>query len=218
MTVAPAKYLFDDDFGATARSKPSIALADHETKVQEVETDAYARGFAAAAAAAKADTDQRTTVALERIATALEGFGGTLAGIEAKLETEAVEVAVAVAKKLASELIAREPLAEISALIKAFFQHLVATPHIVVRVNDALHEAARERIEEIMRSRGLECRLVVLAEAEIAPGDCRIEWADGGLVRNRALTAAVIDEAVARYVAARMDGASIENTPGRAES
>ena len=34
-------------------------------------------------------------------------------------------------------------------------------------------------------ARGFEGRLVVLAEPEIAPGDCRIEWADGGVVRDQ---------------------------------
>jgi len=46
-------------------------------------------------------------------------------------------------------------------------------------------------------------RLVVLAQPDIAPGDCRIEWADGGLVRERAAAEAVIAEAVSRYVAVR---------------
>jgi flagellar assembly protein FliH len=43
----------------------------------------------------------------------------------------------------------------------------------------------------------------VIGENEIAPGDCRIEWADGGIVRERAATEAAIGEAVARYIAAR---------------
>jgi flagellar assembly protein FliH len=74
---------------------------------------------------------------------------------------------------------------------------------VVVRVNEALYDTARERLEEIARSRGLEARLVVLAEPDIALGDCRIEWADGGVVRDRAATQSAITEAVIRYVAAR---------------
>ena len=46
---------------------------------------------------------------------------------------------------------------------------------------------------------------MVLAEPDIAPGDCRIEWADGGVKRDRAAIEAAIDEAVARYVAARRE-------------
>ena len=38
---------------------------------------------------------------------------------------------------------------------------------------------------------------MVLAEPDIAPGDCRIEWADGGISRDSAATEHAIDEAVA---------------------
>ena len=55
-----------------------------------------------------------------------------------------------------------------------------------------------------MRECGLASRLVVLAEPEIAPGDCRIEWADGGITRDSAATEHAIDEAVARYIDARL--------------
>ena len=111
---------------------------------------------------------------------------------------------MAVGKKLAPELVAREPFAEIAALATDCFRHLVASPHVVVRVNDALHQTARERLDEMVRSRGLDSRLVVLAEADIRPGDCRIEWADGGIKRDSAAITAAVDEAVARYVAARL--------------
>ena len=56
-----------------------------------------------------------------------------------------------------------------------------------------------------MRDCGLASRLVVLAEPEIAPGDCRIEWADGGIRRESAATEQAIEEAVARYLDARID-------------
>ena len=131
---------------------------------------------------------------------------GARAGLDAtarRLEVEVVEVAVAVARKLAPELIAREPFAEIAALVRECFTHLVAAPHVVVRVNDALHAQARERLDEIARGRGFEGRLVVLGETEIAPGDCRIEWADGGVIRDRSAVASAIDDLVSRYIAAR---------------
>ena len=73
----------------------------------------------------------------------------------------------------------------------------------MVRVNDPLYADARERLEEIARMRGFEGRLVVLAEPDIACGDCRIEWADGGVNRDRAAIEAAIGEAVARYLAVR---------------
>ena len=73
----------------------------------------------------------------------------------------------------------------------------------MVRVNGALYGDAKEKLEEIARMRGFEGRLVVMAEADVAPGDCRIEWADGGLKRDRETTDAAITEAVGRYIASR---------------
>src|SRR5262249_6630419 len=126
------------------------------------------------------------------------------AAVEARLEAEAVEVAVAVARKLAGELTSREPLAEITALVTESFRQLVATPHVVVRVNDALHEFVGERIQEIAHQRGYDGRLVILAEPDVAPGDCRIEWADGGRIRDQAAIDGVIAELVTRYIDARL--------------
>ena len=52
----------------------------------------------------------------------------------------------------------------------------------MVRINTQLDEVARERIERLAAQSGFEGRLVILAEPEIATGDCRIEWVDGGVV------------------------------------
>ena len=119
------------------------------------------------------------------------------------METEAVDVAVAVARKLCSELVAGEPLGEIIGLVGDCFSHRVSTPHLVVRINDALYEAARERIERLAKQSGFEGRLVILAEPDIAHGDCRIEWADGGVVLERAAIEAKVNELVGRYMASR---------------
>ena len=95
------------------------------------------------------------------------------------------------------------PLTEMTALVGDCFRHLVSTPHLVVRINDALYEAARERIETMARQSGFQGKLVILAEPEIATGDCRIEWADGGVVLEREAIEAKISELVGRYMASR---------------
>jgi flagellar assembly protein FliH len=196
---APAKFLFDNDFGASERRKSTVPLNEHAAKLAEAEAAGHRKGFAAA----KAETAQQAAAALTRIAATLEQLGRGLAAVEARLETEAVEVAVAAAKKLAPVLIAREPLAEIAALVTDCVTHLVAAPHVVVRVNAAIDQAAREGLDTVIRAAGFDGRLVVLAEPDIAPGDCRIEWADGGVRRELAATEGAIDEAVSRYVAGR---------------
>ncbi len=198
---ANAKYLFDEDFSAGER--PTITLVEAERRRADAESQAYRNGFAAGLAQAQNDDARKATAALGAIVDAMERFNTALTGIEARLETEAVQVAVAVAGKLAPELIAREPLAEISALATESFNHLVKAPHVVVHIAPEIYEAAKVKLDEIAQSRGFEGRLVVMSDTAMSPGDCRIEWADGGLARDRAATLATIDELVARYVAAR---------------
>src|SRR5579872_1080708 len=163
---APTKFLFDVDFAGGADRKPAVPLAEHAQKLAEVEAAAYRRGYAEAQADAKVESDRRLAGALERIAEADK----TVSVVETRLECEAVEVAVAVAKKLAPALIAREPFAEIAALASDCFRQLVAAPHVVVRIQDALYASAGEKLEQIVRARGFEGRLVMLAEPDIAPG------------------------------------------------
>jgi len=202
--AAPAKFLFDTDFSAPDRSREKEATAaEIAQKVAAAEARAYRDGFDAGQREAKAESDRRTALALEEIKIALQGIAARFAGIETRMETEAVDVAVAVARKLCGELIAAEPLGEISGLVAECFSHLVATPHLVVRINEQLYEFAHQRIDQLAKASGFQGRLVILAEPEIATGDCRIEWADGGVVLERAAIEGKINELVGRYMASR---------------
>ncbi len=202
--AAPAKFLFDNDFSTPDKARERAATAaEVAQKVAAAEARAYGDGFEAGQREAKAESDRRSALALEEIKIAIQGIAARFAGVEDRMETEAVDVAVAVARKLCAELVAAEPLGEIMALVRDCFSHLVATPHLVVRINDSLYESAREHIERLARQCGFEGRLVILAEPEIATGDCRIEWADGGIVLERGTIDTRIDELVGRYMASR---------------
>jgi flagellar assembly protein FliH len=202
--AAPAKFLFDMDFSAPDRTRERPATpAEIAQKIATAEARAYRDGFDAAQREAKAESDRRSALALEEIGINIRTIAQRFSGIEVRMETEAVDVAVAVARKLCSTLIAAEPLGEITGLVQDCFSHLVSTPHLVVRINEALYDAAHERIERLAKQSGFEGRLVILAEPEIETGDCRIEWADGGVVLERTAIEAKINELVGRYIASR---------------
>jgi flagellar assembly protein FliH len=210
---AAKKFLFETDFAGGADGKPdepAITLVEHAARLADAETAAQQRGYAQAQSDAEVESGRRMADALERIAAGLAIANDALHAIETRLECEAVEVAVAVARKLAPALIAREPFAEISALASECFRQLIAAPHIAVRVNDALYATAKEKLDDIVRTRNFAGRLVVLAEPEIAVGDCRIEWADGGINRDKAAADTAIGAAVTGYVGARRSLAAQE--------
>lgn len=199
--TAIAKFTFNEDF--TAGGKPTITLVEAERRAADAEAQAHRKGFAAGLAQAQTEAAQRIATALGLIADGMSRLDRALTGIEARLETEAVQVSVAVAGKLAPELIAREPYTEISALATECFRHLVNTPHVVVRVGADIYDTAKQKLEETAHAGGFEGRLVVMSDPDMAPGDCRIEWADGGVNRDEAATLSTINDTVARYLAAR---------------
>ena len=207
--AAPAKFMFDTDFAAPDRSRErSATAAEIAQTVAAAEARAYRDGYDAGQREAKAESDRRAALALEEIKISMQGIAARYAGVETRMETEAVDVAIAVARKLCGELVAAEPLSEIVGLIRECFAQLVATPHLVVRINEQLYEGAHERFERLAKQSGFEGRLIILAEPEIATGDCRIEWADGGVVLERAAIDAKINELVGRYMASRTGAAT----------
>jgi flagellar assembly protein FliH len=101
-------------------------------------------------------------------------------------EAQAVEVAMLIARKVAGDALDAAPLAGIGEAARTALQHLRGVPHLVVRVHDSLVEEAETLVKRLARERGYEGRLVVLGDPDMAAGDARIEWADGGIVRERA--------------------------------
>jgi flagellar assembly protein FliH len=189
----PVKFQFDVEFtrggGATRAA------------LEAAEAEAFRRGQLAGEAEANAKIERRlaavTNQASERIAELSKKF----ASLESRLEVEAVEVAVAIARKLAPALIAREPLTEIEALVVDVLSHVRSAPHVVVRVADDLIEPAGLRLKQIAEQRGFASRLVLLPDPELKPDEVRVEWADGGVERDRAKVESRIDEAVKNYLA-----------------
>ena len=101
-----------------------------------------------------------------------------------------------IARKVAGEALDAQPLAGIGEAARNALQHLRGVPHLVVRVHESLVEEAETLVKRLARERGFEGRLVVLGDPDTLPGDARIEWADGGVVRERARIEAAVAEAL----------------------
>ena len=206
MRAAPAKFLFDDDFAAKSGERKAVHLGHRARRKGQGGRGCRLRPrlFRSARPQPNRTPQARAAAALERIAAQLAGLDRALAAVEAKLETEAVEVAVAVAAEAcAGAGRTRTACGNLGAgdrLLPPSGRHPACGR---ARQRHAARRSAREQLDDIVQRCGLNSRLVVLAEPDIAPGDCRIEWADGGITRDSAATAAAIDDAVARYVDAR---------------
>ena len=114
-----------------------------------------------------------------------------------------MSVASAIGRKLAGHLLAAEPVSGIEALITECLTSLGNVPHLVVRCAPDLAEAVRDIAHARIAPSGFTGRLVVMGDPELGPDDARIEWADGGIVRDRAQIEAEIETRITEYIAAR---------------
>jgi flagellar assembly protein FliH len=198
-TPAPARFTFDLDLGGRQRRGSAVTDASLEAMLQEARSDGVTEGLAEA-----------ERLATSRLAAAADSLAGSAAMMAQALETaqkqalaDAVVLSAAIARKLADTLISSQPPVELDALIAECLTTIESTPHLVVRCHPDLADIIRTATEERIAASGFAGRLIVIGDPEIALGDGRIEWADGGLVRDSAKIAASVDEAIANYLDAR---------------
>ena len=128
--------------------------------------------------------------------------------IEANDETrrDAIRLASAILKKMLPASCAQHAFAEVAHVVEEVIGHVLDEPRIIVKVADDLVDSMRSRLEEVADSHGFEGRVVVQADARLAPGDCKVEWADGGAERDQARLMDEIDGAVERALSDPQSG------------
>lgn len=174
----------------------------------------YGQGFAEGHAAGRNDgmqagrEEMESTVAA-RIAGALERVAGGVGALLAEREASAaarrdepVHVALAIVRKLFPELSRRGALTEVEGIVRGCLIELTDEPRLVVRVADDVQDAVREHLDAAIASRGFGAKLMVVGDPSLAPGDCRVEWAEGGAERDTRQLLAEIEQCVGRLLEA----------------
>lgn len=196
-----AKFLFDTvfgghDAGAQAPAEPVFRADD----VEAARLEAYQRGLIEGRQAALAEASSNAQSNLAQIAQHAEHIAADLSRERERMEAEATGLALAAARCLAPALIAREPHEELIALFRDCIANLTSAPHLVIRVPGGNLAELRQNLEKIAFQAGHDGRIIVLEEDGIGPGDCRIEWADGGIARSSSdLTRAICDIVARRH-------------------
>lgn len=191
----PKPLLFSQDF----RQIAPRAVGDAELK--RAEGAAYERGFADGRVAADLAAQERLTTAMERLAAIAGELLAERAATQRQAEAAAVEFALLFARRLGGAAVSRAPLAPIAEAASACFEHVVGAPHLAARVHESLVDETERVLSRLAAERGFEGKMIVLGEPDIAPGDVRLDWADGAVVREHQDVEARIAAAVADWAA-----------------
>jgi flagellar assembly protein FliH len=191
------RFLFDTAFDQPRRGAAAAPRKEKPvhtpSELAQARQQGFAEGHAAGLEAARSELAGRVAAAIVGLQAALPQLAADHAEAVATVRRDAAGLALAIAAKLAPALIGRRPLAEIEALIADCLNELSEEPRFAVRVAPELADPLAERLEALKRAAGFRGEVVVLGEDGMAQGDCRIEWADGGMARDlQQLTAAVV--------------------------
>ena len=94
-------------------------------------------------------------------------------------------LALTIAKKIAGNAIKEDPIAEIEALVKECVTSLIEEPTVAIYAHPDITQLLKQRLETMLEKMpSLSIELSVEGDAEIAAGDCRIEWTNGSAERN----------------------------------
>lgn len=190
-TVPIKKFLFErsfDDASVVHRSPERKPVLMKPEQIDALKQESYLAGFEAGKAAGlQAQTEQlNTTVA--KLDQNLGQIMQNLADLQAQQDHHTRHLVLAIAKKILPDFMSRHGMQEIEPLLAESLRQMAKEPRLVIRVNEQQFEALNEKAQNLATARAFPGKVIVIACAETVLGDCRVEWADGGMERNVAAT------------------------------
>lgn len=179
------KFMFDRSFDPGAirppERKPVTLKPDDYDALKK---ESYEAGYAAGQQAGADEQARKLLAVMERIAGRLDEALALAESAKQKQESDARALALAVVRKILPDYAAKHGMEEIEAVLSRTLTEMIHEPRIVARVHESQFDEVNARIHALTTQKAYAGKIIVLADTDVRPGDCRIEWADGGIERN----------------------------------
>ncbi len=170
-----------------------------DAQISEIQHHAFLEGQASGRELAISSIEMNIENQLEQIIANLSDlFLNTQDQIE-KLQGQAAELALTIAKKFVPALIEENPTAEIERLFASCVGSLTAEPRIVIRVEESIVDILKDKIDSMARKAGYPGRIVLIGETYPHQAVCRIEWVDGGVTHRSPEQMNLIEQKIMAY-------------------
>jgi len=190
------------DTGATAKENwndAGYSEADMQAAIEAARRQGEEAGIAKGRAEIEARHNRRLAQALAAVSAALDKITGSHCEAVDRTRT-AIELALAIARKLHPALAARQGLLEVEAALDECLKTLKKEPRLAAYLSPDLLDPVRAQLEQMITNAGFEGRVVLIGDETMGGGDCRIEWADGGVERDAAKIWQEIEAALDRFL------------------
>jgi flagellar assembly protein FliH len=196
---APRKFMFDrsfDDATVVHRAQERKPVLMKPEQIDALRKEGFDAGFDAGKQADKDEQMVRLSLLMTLIEENITAVVARLDQMAREQEVNARHLVLAIAKKLLPTFTAQNGMQEIEALLAETLREMVREPRLVVRVHEGQFDIINERIQAIAVQRAYPGKVIVLADDDVAAGDCRVEWADGGVERNTQATWRAVEQTI----------------------
>lgn len=216
ISTNPRKFGFDADFKAenTARDAADQQQTLLATIAAEVAAGrlfdaqgfdagmqaAEKRGFDAGMQAASASHSQQLVALWQQAIEKLDGLLSAEQNREINSQQIALTSTLLAVKKAFPSLAEKVAHTQVASVLQTVFEHQSQEARLVVRVADAVLDDVIQQVEQQKQQHAFMGKVVVLADNALQLGDCRVEWADGGLERLQKQTQRGLEEALVRVL------------------
>lgn len=175
------KFLFDtNDFNKSQVSAREVYTEEH---LLLAKTQSFALGKAEGAKEARQQQEERIAGLLQ----AALGLAEKLAQNEDRREVEkcidAAKLALRITHKLLPQFSLRYALPEIEHVLLHAVEARKDEARIAVTIPTVHLEGLKARMDALALEKGYGGKVILLADDNLPPTDCRVEWADGGAER-----------------------------------
>ncbi|MGE5537886.1 MAG: hypothetical protein ACM30I_04665 [Gemmatimonas sp.] len=207
MAANASKTVRKFDFGARFDEPLKGPNAPEAPKFGEAELAAAreqgrAEGVLQGRAEAESSIAAHAATVLERVGIAVTELLADRERMHQHLAAQSVRTVMAVLSRAVPELARRNPLPEVEGLVRTCLAELYDEPRVVIRAADPIIDALQKDIERIAAACGFTGKIALFGDPEMAPTDCRVEWADGGAERRFDDTWSTIEAAIERSLTA----------------
>ena len=190
---------FDEEDLALAEAEAAVELAAQEDEFVELEqeiptftedqlnaarNESFEAGREEGMQEAGNAIETKINDSLGRICTQLDELFKRQAVDTATTFTDAVNIAVAIARKCFPHLNDTHGFAEIERMVSEVLTEVIEEPRVIIHINPTLKDPLNERIETIARESNFEGQRLILEAEDLPPGDCRITWSSGTAERT----------------------------------
>ncbi len=165
---------------------PTFSEDELEGAVEAARREARAAAEAEVRAAMLASLEHRQAQALATISERLAASQDALDHILAGRAGASRDLALALARVLVPKALARQPLADIEAMLREVVARLEGTPWLELRLHPGLAEAGRAALARAAEEANYHGELRLIPDPRLGPGDARLIWQDGAAERDLA--------------------------------